>query len=86
METIPKTTFALFFGNRGFFPASLIAQARREMQTRLEPMGHKVLMLDEKATRHGAVETPRRGPALRGIFKSTPRRIRRRGTEPAELW
>ena len=28
------------------------------MQTRLEPMGHKVLMLGEKATRHGAVETP----------------------------
>ena len=23
-----KTTFALFFGNRGFFPASLIAAAR----------------------------------------------------------
>ncbi len=57
METIPKTTFALFFGNRGFFPASLIARARREIQTRLEQLGHRVLMLDETATRHGAVET-----------------------------
>jgi len=26
-----KTTFALFFGNRGFFPASHQAGARREM-------------------------------------------------------
>ena len=50
METISKTTFALFFGNRGFFPASLIAQARNEIQTRLEQMGHKVLMLEESAT------------------------------------
>ncbi len=57
METISKTTFALFFGNRGFFPASLIAQARNEIQTRLEQMGHNVLMLEESATRHGAVET-----------------------------
>ena len=26
-----RTTFALFFGNRGFFPAHLMAQARREL-------------------------------------------------------
>jgi len=56
-----KTTFALFFGNRGFFPASLIASAREEMRSRLEGLGHKVLMLDAGATRHGAVETPAEG-------------------------
>ncbi len=56
-----KTTFALFFGNRGFFPASLIASAREEMARVLNEMGHQVLMLDADATRYGAVETPREG-------------------------
>jgi len=56
-----KTTFALFFGNRGFFPASIIAGAREELSRVLREWGHDVLMLDEGATRHGAVENPREG-------------------------
>ncbi len=56
-----KTTFALFFGNRGFFPASLIAGAREEMRRELNALGHDVIMLDESATRYGAVETAREG-------------------------
>jgi len=56
-----KTTFALFFGNRGFFPASLIAQAREELPRLLKEWGHHILMLPEDATRYGAVETPREG-------------------------
>jgi L-fucose isomerase-like protein len=56
-----KTTFALFFGNRGFFPASLIASAREDMRRELTTLGHKVIMLDETATRYGAVETVQEG-------------------------
>ncbi len=56
-----KSTFALFFGNRGFFPASLIAQAREELPRLLKAWGHDVLMLDEAATRYGAVETRQEG-------------------------
>lgn len=56
-----KTTFALFFGNRGLFPASLIADARREMAGALAALGHNTLALDADATRHGAVETPKEG-------------------------
>jgi len=56
-----KTTFALFFGNRGCFPASLQKAARREMAQVLRGLGHKVLVLPEKATTHGAVETPEEG-------------------------
>jgi L-fucose isomerase-like protein len=56
-----KTTFALFFGNRGFFPASLIAEAREELPRVLQEWGHGILMLNEEATRHGAVETPSEG-------------------------
>ena len=56
-----KTTFAVFFGNRGFFPASLIAQARIDMAEVLESSGYGCLMLEESLTRYGAVETPREG-------------------------
>ena len=56
-----KSTFAVFFGNRGFFPASLQAAPKRDMRETLDALGHKVLMLDESATRHGAVETPAEG-------------------------
>ena len=56
-----KTTFALFFGNRGFFPASLQVQARKELTAVLKGLGHKVLALPASATRHGAVETVAEG-------------------------
>ncbi len=50
-----KSTFALFFGNRGFFPPELIGQARDEMAAVLKKLGHNALMPDISATRHGAV-------------------------------
>jgi len=56
-----KTTFALFFGNRGFFPASLQAEARAELPRKLREWGYDAFMLDEAATRYGAVETPQEG-------------------------
>jgi L-fucose isomerase-like protein len=56
-----KTTFALFYGNRGFFPASLIAEAREEMPRILKEMGHDSIALNAGATRHGAIETPAEG-------------------------
>jgi L-fucose isomerase-like protein len=64
-----KTTFALFFGNRGFFPASLIAGARRELSQTLKKLGYKTLMLDARATRHGAVETPAEGETYREFLR-----------------
>lgn len=58
---VNKSTFALFFGNRGFFPASLIAEAREVLPRVLKGAGHETLILDEAATRYGAVETSREG-------------------------
>jgi L-fucose isomerase-like protein len=52
-----KSAFALFIGNRGLFPASLLEAARHEMAEALKNLGHEVLMLEAGATRHGAVET-----------------------------
>ena len=49
--------FALFFGNRGFFPETLIDSARTTLKKSVEDAGYTTLMLDASATRFGAVET-----------------------------
>ncbi len=56
-----KSTFALYFGNRGFFPESLIAEARTELSEILKKLGHDFLMLESNLTRFGAVESPEEG-------------------------
>lgn len=56
-----KMTFALFFGNRGFFPGELIAEARSEVKEAVEKLGFKALLMEENATRYGAVETGEEG-------------------------
>ena len=65
-----QTTFALFFGNRGFFPASLQAAARKEMTAALKKLGHKTLMLPAAATRYGAVETPAEGEVYANFLRA----------------
>ena len=55
MRPCGKSKFALFFGNRGFFPPELIMQARKETADVLKKLGHETLMMDADITRHGAV-------------------------------
>ena len=62
--------FALFFGNRGFMPAELIAGARKEMIQAVTDAGHEALVLDENATRYGAVETRDEGLLYHDWLKS----------------
>ncbi|MHB0999170.1 MAG: L-fucose/L-arabinose isomerase family protein [Armatimonadota bacterium] len=64
-----KSTFALYFGNRGFFPASLLASAREEMVSVLKGLGHDVILLDAQATRHGAVETVAEGKVYANFLR-----------------
>ena len=52
-----KTNFALFFGNRGFFPGEVVAEARSAMVEVCEKNGYGYLIMDEELTRYGAVET-----------------------------
>ncbi len=52
-----KQTFALYFGNRGFMPAELIKGAREDMKKAVRDAGFDYLIMDEDATRYGAVET-----------------------------
>ena len=66
------TTFALFFGNRGFFPESLIAEARNELSSRVRELGFGVLMADADATRYGAVETPEEGRTYAKFLAANP--------------
>ena len=56
-----KTTFALYFGNRGFFPESLIASAREEITAVLHKLGIGTISLPAEATRYGAIETADEG-------------------------
>ena len=56
-----KMKFALYFGNRGFFPESLIGSAREEITQVLEQAGYEYLMPPEDMTRYGAVETRQEG-------------------------
>ena len=53
--------FALYFGNRGFFPEALIASARDEMARAVKAAGFEALMPPEDMTRYGAVETKEEG-------------------------
>jgi len=64
-----KSTFALFIGNRGFFPAWLLEGARQEMGEVLKNLGHEVLMFDAGATRYGAVETVREGQVYANFLR-----------------
>ena len=66
---VQKSRFALYFGNRGFFPASLQAEAREELPRVLEAAGHEVLMLDADATRYGAVETAQEGQIFANFLR-----------------
>jgi len=42
-----KTTFALYFGNRGFFPGELIAEARTSLCKALDEGGYGYIIMDE---------------------------------------
>lgn len=52
-----KITFALFFGNRGFFPGESIADARNSLKKAVTDAGYGWICMDEEKTRYGAVET-----------------------------
>lgn len=64
-----KSKFALYFGNRGFFPASLLASARQEMIEIMDKLGHDYILLDASATRNGGVETAAEGATYARFLK-----------------
>ena len=70
MPASRPVTFALFFGNRGFFPGELMASAREEISRLLGEWGYGSLLMPADATRHGAVETVAEGALYADWLKS----------------
>ena len=64
-----QTTFALFFGNRGFFPETLIDEARTDIKSRLDELGFNSISMDKSLTRYGAVETIAEGRIFADFLK-----------------
>lgn len=52
-----KMTFALYFGNRGFFPGELVASAREEIRAAVKSAGCDTIEMEKSLTKFGAVET-----------------------------
>lgn len=65
-----KTTFALFFGNRGVFPPEVVGVARKELPATLKQWGYDTLMLDEAATGNGGVETVKEGEIYANFLRA----------------
>lgn len=53
--------FAVYFGNRGFFPGELAASAIADFRRVLASNGHEALVMEGAGTRYDAVETPEEG-------------------------
>lgn len=65
-----KTAFALYFGNRGFFPGEVIESAREEMIEACERGGFGYIAMDAELTRYGAVETIAEGKKYAEFLKA----------------
>ncbi|MBS7262167.1 MAG: hypothetical protein KIG36_00975, partial [Eubacteriales bacterium] len=61
---------ALYFGNRGFFPESLIASAREEVCQAVTDAGFDYIIPPAEMTRYGAVEGKREGEIYAAWLKS----------------
>ena len=59
-------TLAVLFGNRGFFPESLIAGAREEVAAAVKAAGYDYIIPDADMTRYGAVELSRYYRSMHG--------------------
>ena len=62
--------FAVYFGNRGFFPGELIESAIADYRTVLSANGHEALIMQGAGTRYDAVETPEEGAKFAAFLKA----------------
>src|ERR1035441_1481596 len=54
---MPRMTLGLIVGNRDFFPDVLVGEARRDLLKLFAELEIDAVLLDEQATKLGAVET-----------------------------
>jgi len=64
-----KTTLAVIIGNRDFFPDRLVSEGRKDILELLKEMGIEAVILDENATKLGAVETWEHAKTCAALFR-----------------
>ena len=66
---MPKQTFGIIVGNRGFFPDHLAKTGREEMIAALQSAGYNAIVLSPEDSKHGAVETRPEAAKCAALFK-----------------
>src|SRR5690349_18894046 len=70
-----KMTLGVIVGNRDFFPDSLISEGRKDVLEVLSELGIEAVILDENATKLGAVETWQNAKVCAELFKRSADKI-----------
>ena len=70
-----KTTLAVVIGNRDFFPDVLVGEARRDLIKLFGELDIEPVMLDEQATKLGAVETWEHAKRCAELLQANRQRI-----------
>ncbi len=68
-------TFGVIVGNRDFFPDSLVGEGRKQVLGVLDKLGYEYVILDETATKLGAVETFSDAQKCADLFRDNSRKI-----------
>jgi len=68
-------TLAVVIGNRDFFPDQLVSEARRDLVTLFQSLDIDAVMLGERETKLGAVETWQHAQACADLFRRNRDRI-----------
>ncbi len=72
---MPKTTFAVIVGNRGFFPDKLAENGRKDILAVLKDAGYTTVALNTRDTKYGAVETFQDAQKCAELFASKAAQI-----------
>lgn len=72
---MPKSTLAVIIGNRDFFPDALVAEARRDLLALCAALDIEPVILDDSATKLGAVETWEHAKVCAELFRRHRDRI-----------
>ena len=70
-----KTTLAIIIGNRDFFPDALVTEARHDLLRLFGELDIEPVLLDEQATKLGAVETWEHARKCADLFRANRDRI-----------
>lgn len=69
VKALRRTTFGLIVGTRGFFPASLAVEARKQILAELERLGYGYVIPPAEATPNGVIETAEDARKCAAAFK-----------------